>query len=107
MHWLALFISGLLEALFPLLLKLTEGFSRWQPLLILLCTGCLTLFLLKYSLRVIPISVAYLVWSALGTFGTVLVGFVILDEPVTLIRVLFLSTLILGVAGIQRSTDSC
>lgn len=105
MHWLALMVSGLLEALFPFLLILTEGFTRWQPLLILIITGCFTLQLLKYSLDAIPISVAYLAWTALGAFGTVMVGVVMLNESVSLWRFLFLATLVMGVVGLQLATD--
>ena len=103
MHWGALVLSGLMEAFFPFLLTLTEGFTRWKPLVGLIIFGIGTLLLFRYALRIIPISIGYLVWTSIGVVGSVLIGVLVLNEPLAPIQIFFLITLIAGIVGLKTS----
>ena len=57
----------------------------------------LSIWLLAVVVREMPVSVAYAVWSGLGTAGIALVGFAFLDEPLGLVKAGALALVIIGV----------
>lgn len=81
--------------------KLSEGFTRLHPSLLIAPLYATSFVLLTFAVRHIPISVAYAVWSAVGTAVIATVGIVLFREPVSLLKILFLGVIILGVAGLH------
>jgi small multidrug resistance pump len=57
----------------------------------------LSIWLLTLVIRAIPVSVAYAVWSGLGTAGIALVGMLFLDERMDLVKAIALLMIIGGV----------
>ena len=57
----------------------------------------LSIWLLTLVIRAIPVSVAYAVWSGLGTAGIALVGLLFLDERMDLVKAAALLMIIGGV----------
>ena len=78
-------------------LSRTNGFR--DPLWTALVLGgyALSIWLLAVVIRDIPVSVAYAVWSGLGTAGIAVVGVTLLDEQWDLVKVLALLMIISGV----------
>lgn len=86
--WLILFVAIGLEVLATSLLKVSDGLSRlWPSLGVLLGYG-LSFYLLAHTLKVLPVGVAYAVWSGVGMAVVTLVGWLWfkqkLDWPVLL-----------------------
>jgi len=101
MSWLYLLIAGLCEIGFASSLKFTEGFTKlWPSVFFLICIVASFHFLEK-SLAEIPIGTAYAVWTGIGITGTAIVGMVLFEEPFSLWRVFFLSTLIASIVGLK------
>jgi quaternary ammonium compound-resistance protein SugE len=59
------------------------------------------MYLLNRVTQVIPIGTAYAVWTGIGAVGTVLMGILYFKEPVTLWRMIFLTTLIISIVGLK------
>lgn len=79
-------------------LRSSAGFTRlWPSLGVVLGYG-VAFWLLAQALRSMPVSVAYAIWSALGTALIAIVGIALLDEPLTVLTVLGLLLVIGGVA---------
>jgi len=57
----------------------------------------LAIWLLTVVIRHIPVSVAYAVWSGLGTAGIAVVGVLFLDERLDLVKAVALAMIIVGV----------
>jgi small multidrug resistance pump len=57
----------------------------------------LSIWLLALVIKQIPVSVAYAVWSGLGTAGIVLVGVLFMDERIDLVKA---ATLLMIVSGV-------
>ena len=104
MHWLALIVSGSLEAFFPMLMLWSESYTHLVYTPVLFFTITISIFLMKYSMTVIPLAIAYMVWTALGILGTSLVGILVLNEPVTVIRSISLLMIIVAIMGLKVSS---
>ena len=64
---------------------------------------CLTLsmVLLAKAAQTLPIGTAYPVWTGIGAVGTVVLGILFFNEPVTFARMFFLFTLIGSIVGLK------
>ena len=96
---LALAIAS--EVVATVALRSTHGYSRPLPLLVVILGYGAAFFLLGLVLRSIPVSVAYAVWSAVGTAAIAVIGMAILGEPVTALKVASLALIIAGVVGLN------
>ena len=78
--WFVLFIAGLCEVGWAVGLKYTEGFSRLGPSLATLAAMALSVVLLGWSLKVLPLGTAYAVWTGIGAVGTAILGIFLFGE---------------------------
>jgi quaternary ammonium compound-resistance protein SugE len=74
MAWAALTAAGLLEILWALALRETDGLSRLGPTMLMLATAGASLALLSHAMRTIPVGTAYAVWTGIGAVGVVVVA---------------------------------
>lgn len=106
-NWLLLILGGLFETGFAISLgKAQQTSGKPQAFWLASFAVCvaISMFLLFKAMggeRAIPVGTAYAVWGAIGAIGTVLAGIVLFHEPVTFWRMLFLSTLVFSVVGLQ------
>lgn len=104
MAWLYLAIAAVFEIAFALSMKFSEGFTRpLASVLTVLFTlggvGFLTL-----ALRHLPVSVAYPIWTAVGTLGVVILGVAWLGETLTPVKVASAIAIVGGVAGLKLAS---
>ncbi|HEY8506717.1 MAG TPA: multidrug efflux SMR transporter [Steroidobacteraceae bacterium] len=101
--WILLVISGLLDVAWALSMKQAQGYTRpgWS-LLSLVLLG-LFVYLLGLTLRVLPVGTAYAVWTGIGAVGTVALGIVLFNEPVTALRIGSIALVVLGIVGLKLS----
>ena len=79
--WTLLIVAGLLEVVWAVGLKYTEGFTRTLPSAITLTAMILSIVLLGRALRTIPVGTGYAVWTGIGAVGTALVESAPTSEP--------------------------
>ena len=101
MAWLLLIVAGLLEVVWAIGLKYTDGFTRLWPSVVTIVAIVASMFLLALAARTLPIGTAYSVWVGIGAAGAVLVGILLLKEPATLSRLCFLALLLVAIIGIK------
>ncbi len=87
MAWFFLFIAGLLEIAWAFGMKLSDGFSRPVPSVLTVLAMLGSFALLALSMRTLPLGTAYAVWTGIGAVGTFIIGVVILNEPLSIMRV--------------------
>jgi len=58
-------------------------------------------FIFSFSLKELPMGVAYAVWTGIGTVGGTLVGMFIYNESKDWKRILFISFIIIAVVGLK------
>jgi quaternary ammonium compound-resistance protein SugE len=101
MAWIFLLIAGLLEIVWAITLKQTEGFSRLWPSVVTICGMIASFAFLGVALKTLPIGTAYAVWTGIGAAGTAAFGMLFLGEPRDAARLICLLLIIAGVAGLK------
>ena len=104
MSWIILILAGLLEVGWAIGLKYTEGFTRLWPSVGTAVSLVASVALLGWAMRSLPLGTAYAVWTGIGTVGTVVLGVVLFDESVTLIRMASISLIVAGIVGLKIAT---
>ena len=101
LSWLFLLLAGLLEVGWAVGLKYTNGFTRLWPTLGTAVALVSSMTLLGLAVRTLPLGTAYAVWTGIGTVGTAIFGIVVLQEPATLPRLVFLTLIVAGILGLR------
>ncbi|MCW3797641.1 multidrug efflux SMR transporter [Sphingomonas sp. BN140010] len=101
MAWFLLIIGGLFEVGFTTSLRFVDGFRNWPWTLAFLASVTLSMGLLEYAARTIPMGTAYAVWGGIGAVGTVVVGMAFFAEPTTTVRVLLILVIVAAIAGLR------
>lgn len=87
MDWLFLIVAGLLEIVWAVGLKYTDGFTKLVPSIITAMAMIVSFVFLSLALRTIPIGTGYAIWTGIGATGTLIFGMWFLGESKDLIRV--------------------
>lgn len=106
MPWILLIIAGILEAGWAIGLKFTEGFTKPVPSVLTILGIIVSMYLLSVAARSLPIGTAYAVWVGIGTFGAVILGMILLNEPTTPLRIFFLALLMIAIIGLKFATPT-
>ncbi len=109
MYWIWLFVAILLEVAATVFLKLSNGFSKLVPTLIMALLYGISFFPLAIALKKMDVSVAYAVWSAVGTAMVTMMGMFLFHEKISLMKVGAIALIILGVVALnlnERTTNS-
>ena len=109
-NWIVLIIGGLFEAGFAISLGKAQhslGKERWMWLVAFVISVSVSMYLLYRSMggeRPIPVGTAYAVWAGIGAVCSVVLGIILFSEPITMWRIIFLSTLVISLVGLQIVT---
>jgi small multidrug resistance pump len=95
------FFAVLSEVTATTALKFSEGFTRLVPSIVVVLGYGLSFYLLSLSLKVIPIGVAYALWSGIGIVLTVLAGLILWREPLDWARITGIILIISGILVIN------
>ena len=106
MAWLWLVLAGLLEVVWAIGLKYTDGFTRPVPSILTGAAIVVSMFLLSIAARTLPIGTAYAVWVGIGAAGAALLGIVLFGEPVSAGRLFFIALLIVSIVGLRLTTPT-
>lgn len=101
--WIILTIAGLLEVCWAIGLKYTDGFTKLGPSIFTLTCLAASMFLLAKASQVLPIGTAYAIWVGIGALGASIVGILVLKEPASITRVIFLLLLLVSIIGLKLS----
>jgi small multidrug resistance pump len=93
--WLALAIGS--EIIATVSLKLSDGFSKPIPSVVVVLGYGLSFYALSITLRSIPLGVVYAVWSGIGTAAIVLIGVFLFREMLDAVKVAGIGLIIIGV----------
>jgi quaternary ammonium compound-resistance protein SugE len=101
MAWIILFIAGLFEVGWAVGLKFTQGFSKPIPTVLTAISLVLSMGLLGWAVKTLPLGTAYAVWTGVGAVGTAIVGIVLFKEPATAARLVCLGLIVAGILGLK------
>ncbi len=106
MAWVILFVAGLFEIAWAVGLKYSEGFTRLWPSVFTAITLALSMFLLGWAVRTLPLGTAYTVWTGIGAIGTVVLGIWLFHEPLTAVRLGCIALILVGIIGLKATSGA-
>ncbi len=101
MNWLYLGIAIACEVLATSALKATEGFTRWQPSVLVVVGYGLAFFFLSLTLRSIPVGVAYAIWSGAGVVLVSVVSWLLYQQTMDAAAIAGIGLIVAGVLVIN------
>jgi quaternary ammonium compound-resistance protein SugE len=101
MAWIYLFTAGLLEIVWAVGLKCSDGFTRLVPTVVTVVAGLASFFLLSLAVRTLPVGTSYAVWTGIGAVGTTIMGIALFQESHDLSRVACILLIVAGIAGLK------
>ncbi|MGG3886665.1 DMT family transporter [Brevibacillus panacihumi] len=101
MAWLYLMFAILLEVAGTVSMKLSQGFTKVWPSTLMVVFYLLAFSSLNFSLKQIPVSVAYAIWSGIGTAAIAVIGFLVFQESLNVWKAVSILLIILGVIGLN------
>ncbi len=101
MAWAALFFAGLFEIVWAVGMKYTDGFTRLWPTIGTFAAMAVSVLLLGFAMKTLPLGTAYAVWTGIGTAGTVIVGMILFNEPATSLRLGAIGLILIGGVGLK------
>ena len=103
MTWIFLILAIVLEVSGTTCMKLSVGFTKLVPSMLLFVFYTLSFGMLTLALKRIDVSVAYAVWSGVGTAVIATIGVLYFREPMTALKLISLALIIGGVVGLNLS----
>ena len=103
MKWIILVIAGLLEVVWAVGLKYTEGFTRTWPSVVTIAAMIASVVLLGIAMKELPVGAAYGIWVGIGAVGAAIMGIMLFGESVSAIKVVSLLLIVAGIAGLKAS----
>jgi quaternary ammonium compound-resistance protein SugE len=97
MTWVVLFLAGLLEVVWALALKESDGFSKIGPTIVFLAGLIVSMVLLAWALRDLPVGTGYAVWTGTGAVGAAVAGIIFFGESAALTRILPIGLIAVGI----------
>lgn len=90
-----------IEVVATALLPRSEAFTHPGWTVLVLGGYALAIWLLALVVRAMPVSVAYAVWSGVGTALVAAVGYFFLDESMGWVKAVSLALIVVGVVGLN------
>jgi quaternary ammonium compound-resistance protein SugE len=106
MAWLILFIAGLFEIAWAIGLKYSNGFTQFWWSIFTIVSIIISMGLLAYSLKDLPVGTAYAVWTGIGAVGTAILGIFLFNESKEFVRIFFIFLIIVGIVGLKIFSGS-
>lgn len=97
----ALGLAIVAEVIATSALKASEGFTRPGPSAIVVLGYGLAFYCLSLTLKIVPVGVAYAVWSGLGIVLITVAGYVLYRQRIDAAALIGMALIVAGVAVIQ------
>jgi len=100
------FFAVLSEVTATTALKFSEGITKLIPSVVVVVGYGLSFYLLSITLKVMPIGIAYALWSGIGIVLTVVVGMVLWHESMDWARGIGIFLIMVGILIINLFSKS-
>jgi len=100
-HWWYLALAIAAEVVATSALKAAAGFTRPLPSVLVGLGYGIAFYCLSLSLKVVPVGVAYAIWSGVGTALIAVIGWLLFGQKLDLAAFIGLALIVAGVAVLQ------
>lgn len=103
--WLFLIGAIFLEVAGTTAMKMSEGYTKVIPSVLMFVFYILSLIALTYALKKFEVSIAYAIWSGVGTALITIVGVLFFKESFNTIKAISVLFIIMGVIGLHLGSQ--
>lgn len=102
----SLLLAIVMEVIGTSFLQRAEQFTRFWPSMIVVISYCCAFYFLSHSLKVLPVGIAYAIWSGLGIVLISCIGYVVFKQKLDFPAIVGLSLIIMGVMVVNIFSKS-
>jgi quaternary ammonium compound-resistance protein SugE len=106
MAWFYLFLGGVLEIIWLIAMKYSNGFKNFWPSAIVVVALIASMFVVSLAIRTIPMGTAYAIWTGIGAAGGAIAGIVLFNESKDWLRLLSIALIIAGIVGLKLTAPA-
>ena len=101
MAWIYLLVAGILEVVWAIGMKYSEGWTKLYPSIFTIVSMIIGFYFLSQAVKILPLGTAYAVWTGIGTVGTVIFSIIFFKEPMDLIKIVCILLIVTGIVGLK------
>jgi len=106
MAWFYLFLGGVLEIIWLIAMKYSNGFKNFWPSAIVVVALIGSMFVVSLAIRTIPMGTAYAIWTGIGAAGGAIAGILLFNESKDWLRLLSIALIIAGIVGLKLTASA-
>lgn len=99
--WILLMITIIFEVAGTIAMKLSLGLTKVFPTIMIFISYGLCFSIFAIAIKQIELSVAYAIWSGVGTLIISIIGILLFNETISVIKIVSILFIILGVIGLK------
>ncbi len=103
MGYLFLLLTIISETTAIIFMKVSKGFANKTEAIVAVMAYMLSFIFLTFALKYIPVAVANAVWAGASTVLVAIAGVLVFKEQLTISQVIFLTLIVIGLAGLNFS----
>jgi quaternary ammonium compound-resistance protein SugE len=104
MAWIWLLAAGLLEIVWVVGLKCSEGWTRPWPSVGTVLAMIASFWCLSQALKQIPLGTGYAIWTGIGAVGVAALGMMFFNESVSWPRLACIGMIVVGILGLKLAS---
>ena len=101
MAWIYLLIAGILEIVWAIGMKYSEGWTKLYPSIFTIVSMIIGFYVLSLAVKTLPLGTAYAVWTGIGTIGTVIFSIIFFKESMDVIKIVCILLIVTGIVGLK------
>ncbi|MFY9204975.1 MAG: SMR family transporter [Yoonia sp.] len=101
MHYIILFFAIVTETIGTTALQASNQFSKFWPSVIVVVAYSASFYLMALALKVIPVGIAYAIWSGVGILMIAIIGFAVFGQKLDLPAILGMGLILVGILVIH------
>jgi quaternary ammonium compound-resistance protein SugE len=102
--WVLLGLAGVAEIGWVIGLKYSDGFSKAWWSIFTVISMVISMVLLGWAVKTLPIGTAYAVWTGIGAVGAAIAGLYLFGESANAMRLACIALIVAGVVGLKLAT---
>lgn len=102
-HWVYLVLAILLEVAGTTSMKLSDGFSKPIPSILIFVFYAGAFVFLTLALKKLDIGIAYATWAGVGTAIIAAIGVLFFKDTINAVKLISLVLIVAGVIGLNMS----
>ncbi|MEN8894507.1 MAG: SMR family transporter [Yoonia sp.] len=105
-HYIVLFFAIVAETIGTTALQASQQFTKLWPAVLCLIAYAASFYLMALALKVIPVGIAYAIWSGVGIVMIAIIGFAVFGQKLDLAAVFGMGLILVGILIIHLFSAS-